>query len=384
MKNNNRLYIVLCAILMVLLSLPIIQQAFHPLEVKKLHGSVVDTAPPEWSFENYKTQTYQSQLERYVSERFGFREPVIRIYNQYLWLYRKTYSTDVIIGRDKWLYGKRSIYDHFRQEAYFHADNNEALIKQFDRSVDRMKWAQQELDQRGTKLFVLICPSKDIICPEHLPQNGNYVMSDGIRAVEYIPKAFADKGVNFLDLNAWFEQIKDTVSYPVFPKTGMHWSNVAAMHASDTLMRYLEWLTGENLLNVQVGPMYASKAFKPDNDLEKTLNLLWPIRPNQYYYADVKLIPDTTASRPKLISIGDSFFWNLDYVMPMDSIFSSYPFWYYYSSVFHDSRYKKVKELDLLKEVEEADIVMLIVTANHLYNFDMGFLSKLETAIKNS
>lgn len=368
---------------MALLLLPIVQQLFHPLSVKKLNGVLEATDAPKLTLENYKNVTFQSQLEKYVSERFGFHELVIRIYNQYLWFFRKTYSADVVIGKDKWLYGKRSVYDHYRQEAYLHADDNETLVKIFDRSVARLKRVQQELDKCNTKLFVLICPSKDIICPEHLPENGNYVMGDGIRAVEYIPKAFVDKGINFLDLNAWFKQMKDTISYPVFPKTGMHWSNVAAMHASDTLIRYLEWLTRENLLNIQIGPMYPGKAVKPDDDLEKTLNLLFPIKPNQHYYADVKVVADTMVQRPKLISIGDSFFWNLSYVMPMDSIFCSHPFWYYYSSVYYDSCHKKVNELNVEKEVENADVVMIIVTANHLYNFDMGFVSHMDKALFN-
>lgn len=378
MKNNG-LYITLCAILMALFALPIIQQAFHPFKVKKLHGVVEATAKPEFSFRNYKDMSYQSQLEQYVSERFGFREPVIRTYNQYLWLFRKTYSADVVVGKDKWLYGKRSIYDHFRQEAYFHAESNEALIKKLDHSIARLKRVQRELDKRNTKLFVLICPSKDIICPEHLPENGNYVMSDGIRAVEYVPKAFADKGVNFLDLNAWFEQIKDTVSYPIFPKTGMHWSNVACMHACDTLFRYMEHLTGKNMPNITIGQAYPSKTISPDDDLERILNLIWTIKPNQNYCADVEVVPDSTAQRLNLITIGDSFFWNIAHTMPMDKLFERYPYWYYYNTIYYDSEHKNVKEVNMVKELNRADVVMILLTANHLYDFFGGFLNRVIT-----
>lgn len=383
MKNRNWLYITLFVLLMVFLALPIIQQAWHPFKVTKLNGAVVETDLPEWTFEGYWNATCQAQLEQYVSEHFGFREPVIRMYNQYLWLFRKTYSNEVVVGKDQWLYGKRSIIDHFRQEAYNHADNNEALLKMFDNEVKRLKRVQQKLDERDTKLFVLICPAKDITCPEHLPEGGKFVMGDGIRAIDYVPGAFAENGINFLDLSAWFEQIKDTVAYPVFPKTGLHWSNIAAAHASDTLIRYMEWLSGKNMPNIQVGPMYPSEPVKPDDDLERIMNLVWPIKPNQNYYADVSVIPDSTAQRLKLISVGDSFFWNLSYVMPLDSIFCSHPYWYYFSTVYFDPKHDNVKQLNLVEEVDGADLVMIILTASHLYNFNQGFLSRLDQALSN-
>ena len=376
MKKGTGLYIVLCVLLMVLLFLPLLQQAFHPFKLQKLHGATEKVEPPQLSFSGYKDQSYQAQLERYVSANFGFHEPVIRLYNQYLWLYRKTYSQDVIVGKDKWLYGKRSVYDHYRQVPYWYADSNEALEAMFEKDLDRLKKVQRLLEERGTKLFVMICPGKDIICPEHLPDNGNFVMSDGLRAIDWFPQAFADNGIHCLNMNAWFEQIKDTVSYPLFPKTGMHWSNVACAQAADTIIRYMEWLTGKNMPNVKAGPVYGCEAVRPDDDLEKTMNLLWRIRPNENYYSDVHVIPDTSAQRLRLITIGDSFFWNIAYTLPMDSIFSGYPYWYYYSTIYFDSEHTKVKQLDLVKELERADIVMLLSCANTLYEINRGFLSR--------
>ena len=73
MKNKNGLYITLCAILMALFALIIIQQACHPFKVKKLNGVIVETDKPKLSYNTYKDLSYQTQLERYVSENFGFR-----------------------------------------------------------------------------------------------------------------------------------------------------------------------------------------------------------------------------------------------------------------------------------------------------------------------
>ncbi len=383
MKNKNGLYLILFLVLMVFLLLPIIQQAFHPFKLEKLTGAVVETERPTLSYDTYKNMSYQAQLEKYMAEHFGFREPVIRIYNQYLWAFRKTYSQDVVIGKDKWLYGKKSVLDHYRQIASSFADSDEALVKQLNYETNRLKRLQDLLDERDTKLFVLICPSKDLVYPEYLPEGHGFVMGDRMRAVEYVPEVFAQNGIRFIDMNAWFQQIKDTVDYPLFPKTGMHWSNVAAMHVSDTLIRYMEKLTGKNMLNIQVDSMYSSEPIKPDNDLEKTMNLIWPIQPNQNYYAKVNVIPDSTAWRPRLIAVGDSFFWNICYTLPMDRIFNSYSYWYYFNTVYFDPRHDNVKQLNIVEEVDNADFVLIILTTNHLYNFNQGFLTRLDQAFSN-
>lgn len=377
MKNKNGLYFTLCAILMVLFVLPIIQQTYHPFKVKKLNGVIVETDKPKLNYNNYKDLSYQTQLERYVSENFGFREPIIRLYNQYLWLYRKTYSADIVIGKNKWLYGERSIYDHYRQVVYDYADSNEAFLKKINTNIERLKRVQDILDQRGTKLFVLVCPSKDLLYPDHLPEGGQFVMGDGIRAIEYVPNAFADNGINFLDLNAWFQQIKDTVDYPLFPKTGLHWSNIAAAHASDTIIQYMEWLTGKNMPNVKVGATRPGETVAPDNDLEKLLNLMWPIKPNQNYYAKVEAVPDSTAQKLRLVTIGDSFFWNLTQTMPMDELFESHPYWYYFNTVYFDQQYHNVKEISIIEELDRTDVVMILFTATHLYTISNNFLDRV-------
>lgn len=376
MKKNNRLYKALFVLLMALLFLPLIQQRWHLFDVKKLEGATEEVEMPDLSLENYKTQVFQTTSEKYVSQHFGFHESLIRLYNQYLWNYRKTYAHDVVVGKDKWLYGKMSVLDHYHQLSYSYAESNDALRAKFEKDLERLRRVQQLLDQRGTKLFVLICPSKDIIYPEHLPSNSHYVMGDGLRAIDYYPKAFAENGINYLDLCDWFLQVKDTASYTLFPKTGMHWSNIACVHASDTLVRYMEQLTGKNMPNIQIGHAYHHEAFAPDDDLERSMNLMWKIKPNLHSYAPVSLVPDSTAKKLNLIAIGDSFFWNLCYTLPMDQIFNSYVYWYYFSSVFYDPDHTNVSQIDLLEELDKADVVMITLSATQLYDINHDFLSQ--------
>jgi len=376
--KKSFLYIVLYALLMFFLFLPFVQQVTGMVGVRRLEGAVAEVTKPHLTFDSYKSLSWQNQLEEYVASHFGFHESVIRMYNQYLWsFYRKTYAADVAIGKDKWLYGKNSVRDHYRQLAYEYADGNETLQRRFEKDLHRLKKVQDLLDERGTKLFVLICPAKDLIYPEHLPESGNWVMRDGMRAIDFYPQAFADQGINFVDVNAWFQQIKDTVGYPLFTRSGMHWSNIACVHASDSIFRYMEHLTGKNMPDMKIGPMYTDAPRNPDADLERNLNLASRIMPTeQYYYADVEVLSDSTATKLNLITMGDSFFWNMCYSLPMDSLFERHPYWYYFSTIFYDPQHTHVSQINLVDELDHADVLMISLSATQLYDINHGLLSQ--------
>lgn len=362
---------------MAMLFLPILQQQFGMFEMKGLDGAVVEVEEPPLSYQSYKDGTYQRQLDSYIAAHFGFHEPIIRLYNQYLLLFRKTYAADVVIGKDRWLYGKNSVLDHYGQLSSRYAESNETLEQNLRKNLLRLKSVQNKLEQRGTYLFVLICPSKDEVYPEHLPKYGPYVKCDGLRAIDYYPKAFVENGINFVDMCAWFQQIKDTASYPLFPKYGMHWSNIACAHASDSLIRYMEYLTGINAPNIKIGSMYPDATRQPDSDLEQNLNLAWGIVPvEQNYYADIEVIPDSSAQRLRLITMGDSFFWNMCYTLPMDDIFETYHYWYYFNTIFNDPNHNNVSQINLIEELDKADVVMISLSATQLYDISHGFLSQ--------
>lgn len=377
MKRNQGFHIVLCVVLTVLLFLPLVQQEFHPFPVKKLNGAAVEAEKPKLDLNTYRDMSYQTQLEDYVADHFGFRENVIRLYNQYLWMFRKTYAADVVVGKDRWLYSKTSVLDHYRQRPYEFETSNEALKLKFEKDLKRLKTVQELLARRGTQLFVLICPAKDMVYPEHLPEGDKFVMGDGLRAIDYYPQAFAENGIHYLDVCTWFQQIKDTVGYPLFPQRGMHWSNIACVHASDLIFKYMEHLTGKNMPDLKIGPLYHDATRNPDDDLEQNLNLAWGILPAEHNcYANVEVVRDSAAQQLNLITIGDSFFWNMCYALPMDSIFNRYVYWYYFNTIYFDPEHTNVSQVDLMEELDRADVVMISLSATQLYEINHGFLSQ--------
>lgn len=385
-KKKVKYDLILFVLLMAFLFVFIIQELTGLFSVKPMNGVFVPTPKPKPTYESYLTSKYQSQIEKYAGENFGFRESVIRFYNQYLWdLYRKTsVSKDqLVLGKDDWLYEPGAVSDYYQRQFRFFAVDSAQMASMLSKEARHLLRLQQVLESHGTHLIVCLVPSKDLIYPEYLPENQDtlFEKEPKLSARFFNEQVFTQLGVNHLNLEQYFLQMKDTADFALFPKTGMHWSRYAALYGADTLIRYMEHLGNINMKNLVLGPRELDNARDPDDDLERLLNLLRPIPKPQYYYADCKSDGDATATMPKMIVIGDSFWWTIAFQIPLKEIFSRAPYWYYNSTIYYDDRYHSVNEINLAEELLSADFVVLSYCATQQYRMNDGFSKKALEAL---
>ena len=384
MKNPTKA--ILFSLTALLLFASMLQRRFNLLNLKDLNGVIIEQPMPEMNFKNYQEGSFQQGTEEYLKQHFGFRQLTIRLYNQYLWdFYKKTSVSkyQIAFGKHNWLYEPENVYDHYQTLFRFYAADSTEMAKMLTKEANRLLLLQQELERNGTRLVVCLVPSKDIIYPENLPENQDtaYIGEPAISARFFNEEVLTRLGVNHLNLEQWFLQIKDTVDFALFPKTGTHWTRYAALYAADTLIRYMEHLDSINIRNIVIGPTETDNARSPDDDLERLLNLLRPIRKPKYQYAESMTDGDTTATKPKMIVIGDSFWWAIANHIPRAEIFSEVPYWYYNSTIYFDDRYHSVKEVDLAEELRSADFVVLFYCASRQYRMNDGFSQKALEAL---
>lgn len=373
---------ILCFLTIAVFSMLLLQTAFHVFELKPLKGFTINKELPKLTFENYVDGSFQKDFETYYKKKFGFREWSLRLYNQYIWsFYHKTHNGWIDIGKDSWLYETEFVRDHYESLTYKYAKDTLEMKNRFDALANDLYKLQEILKEHGTYIFVNMIPGKDVIYPEYLPENTKYFKPNGIHAYDCFKKRFDELGVNYIDNVELFKQMKGHVDYPLFPKTGTHWSNIAATHAFDTTMRYMEKLGGKNLLNVHIGEKYIGKVREPDDDLEQLFNLMFAIRPNTHYYADVTIIPDESAVKPKLITIGDSYFWTISYNFKLKELFSEYPYWYYNSTIYFDEKNTTTSSLNIIDEMFSADYIMLNYCTVQLYKLGNGFIENALTLL---
>ena len=393
---KSRKLVILFTLTAVLLFAFAIQQATGIFSFKELSGVTEAQAKPDFSFEKFREGTYQSEIEAYLTQHYGFREPLTRLYNQNLWTFfhysQVVEDQRIVITDDNWIFEPATVEEYYQGRAYYNGEDfTDNLLKQFEAEAQRLLQIQKMLEPYGTHLFVALLPGKEQICPEHLPKNTQYFKEKKITAFGFYSKRLKELGVNHINLAECFMEMKGKVNYPLFPQTGTHWSNLAAIHAADTLIRYMEWLSDSNMVNLTMGSMF-QRTLKPDADLESLMNLIWPLQKAPNFLAEACYDYDTTAWRPRLITIGDSFYWNILNFTPVWDVFKGVPYWYYYSTAyFNDDDLKvthKISELDVLQEVINADFVMLSYSTVALYNMSHGFsealLEKLEQKQKLS
>lgn len=366
--------LVLFAILMVFLFMPIVQEWTDFIPVKLLKGAFEPTPKPELTFENYCLNTYQAQIEKYVSENFGFREPVIRLYNQYVWsAFNKTYCHFIVPGKEGYLYYDLAVNEHYGTELLKHYNSNEEAMKDADAELRQMNKLRHVLKDYGIEFVAFIAPDKPEVYPEYLPRRD--ADTSTIHLTEYYSRRMDEMGFPFINMTDWFMSMKDTVSFPLFPKTDSHW-RYSAIYGYDSLFRFINTLDGEaKFPNIHIGPPIAYESDEMEGD-EETLNLIFRIRGDKTKYkSDIIVDDDTIHRKPKVLFVGDSFIWSMSQFMPARQILADKEIWFYNNTAFvgFENSSMSVKDIDRLSHILNADYVVFYSAGHQWWEATYGF-----------
>ena len=381
---KNRTLVILFALTALLLFASALQQATGLFHCKALNGVTEETPKPKPSFSSFLDGSLQDSTEAYLKQHYGFREPLTRLHNQTRWtLFRYAQVEEderIVITPDNWIFEPRTVEEYYQSLAYYHGYDSATMTQAFEAEAQRLLQIQELLEPFGTHLFVALLPGKEQIYAEYLPENTCYHKEKKITAYDFYSKRLKELGVNCIDFADWFMQMKDTTSYPLFPQTGTHWSVLAAQHSADSLVRYMEDLAGINMMNIRLDPDYQHTVLA-DKDLESLMNLIWPIKKRPNRITRTHTDGDTTAVHPTLITIGDSFYWNILNHTPFAVVFEKVPYWFYFSTAYYNnddpSVTQDVNDIDVLQEVIDADFVMLSYSTVSIYQMSHGFSERL-------
>ena len=380
MRRKATYDVILFIILMILLFMPLLQGRFQLIPLKPLYGVTIETEKPDFNLEAYRSGDYAKQEEAYLGEHFGFREPVIRLYNQYLWsCYKKTYAHDVMAGKQGWLYTPESVSDYYGTELLNWQPSIEEAKSTFEREVKYMCRARDILKENDVELLAFIAPEKSFVYPEYLPEGRHDTTT--FNACATFLHRFQENGFPCIDMTSWFALMKDTVPYPLIPQTGAHWV-FPAVYAADSLFRFMGDLKGIELPKLKIGKLHESNNHGTDNELERLLNLSLPIRKRNGYSptAEVTAKGGPNSVKPKVLFVGNSYMWGMANRVPMREVFSDMEFWYYFSTAYsgeHLTDTQPVVDLNLLEKLLDFDYIVWFTTGNQLNKGTNGFANSV-------
>lgn len=369
----KKLYILLFSITLVLLLLPGIQTIFPFVKEKPLNGVLIEQEFPRFSFHDWFSSKYQPQLNTYFVQHFGFRPFLTRLYNQIDFiLFKKATAFQVVVGKNDYLFEKWFI-DEYYGSKYFD-------IGKIDLNINRLSKLRNELKECKTELLVLLVPGKSYIYPEHIP---SYLQKEKkVSIYETYSREFQLSDIPYIDLNNWFMRMKDTVPFPLFPKTGTHWSGYGSGLIMDSIIKKVE-----QICDIEMDHFFIDeyKLVSPDNDLEKLMNLFTSISNDSIVYPIIKIREGISTRKPNIIVIGDSFFWTLGR-LHFSRVFRDFQFWYYYKTVFNgnDESLEKVEEIDIFSRIALADIVIIMQTTTALDDLGWGCIDGLDNALETA
>lgn len=373
--KNKILYITFFSILMVFLFFPMLQEHHKVIKIKPLDGVNYKTENPKLTFDTFSSGEYQSQLEKYIAENFGFREFVIRLYNQYVWTcFNKTYNKSFVRGEDNWFYYYEALNEYKGTEyKHFHKSKEDAIAA-YENNIKMMCQLRDILKEYGIEFMTFMAPDKPFIYPEYLPNNS--VVSEPLRAFEYYDKRFTELGFPNIEMTKWFQIMRDTASHPIMHTIDSHWG-VSAVYGCDSVFKYLNSFNDFGMPKVKYGKAY-DIGKKPTYD-EKVLNLLFPIKKkNSNYKLDVTVESTSDSKKARVLFVGDSFIWAITNQMPLKDILSDVEVWYYNSTVYQGFKLKQTKKenINSLASILKSDFVVFYSCGHQWHNISYKFLEE--------
>lgn len=352
---------------------PMLQQNWKPFKFKDLIGYHVPTEKPEYNYFSYVKGNFQRQSEQYLQENFGFREPLIRMYNQCIYdLFKTTSNNDVAIEKDGWLYHTETVCEYYGNMEQKFGLNSNQVSDLLDEEARCLAKVNTILKEYGVHLLVFTLPSKSFVYPEHLRRHP--VGDTAFNAIDYYEQELEARSVPYINMTSWFKQMQDTASFDLFYSKGSHWASGATL-AVDTLLRYMEQLSGNPLARIQLGEPYPIIDIPWDEkDLENLLNLVHPLKHEPVYEYPVTIATDDSTTYPKVWFIGTSFYWYMKRRVSFDTIFQSRDFTFYRALHYTNRENETIayENVDFLHELLLHDYVVFFRDGPQLHSY--GFL----------
>ena len=371
-KTHKVILKLLFAVIIFILFVPMIQQQYKMMEINPLNGSYITLEKPLFTKKDWFEGKYQTDIQKYMDQEIGFRNFLVRSYNQiYYSLFTQTRANYVTVGKSNYLYDISYI------NAYLGRDF--VGEQQIMDKVRKLQKISDTLRTLNIDVLVVFAPGKGSFYPEFIPDRFEPNRKTRTNHQAYV-EAFHRSDIHFLDLNKWFTSQKATSKYPLFPKTGIHWSLYGEILAFDSIAKYVGAIRDVQLPKMKIGKFETPDTVRgTDDDVEKGMNLLFDIADLKMGYPALSFVEQDTDTKLKVITVADSYYWGVFGQGISGRIFKDEQFWYYNKEIHSSSLPQSmlVEEINIRQEVEKRDLIVLLFTDSNLPNFAYGFIDQL-------
>ena len=360
-----------------LLCFPYIQSKLTIIKLLPLNGVFEKINNPPFEFKEWFGGEYQKEYNKFTDQNIGFRNFFVRVFNQIDYsLFNLSHVKDLVIGKDGYLF-HQGYFDSYHGKNY----ENDFIYEQ---KLITLVHAQNILKEKGIDLVTILAPTKARFFSEYADKF-NAKAEKKYSHYDYLKKHYRELGLNVIDFNKWFLEMKNTSPYPLFPKQGIHWSYYGAARVVDSLIHYLE-TTHNAKMNDYSYSLVQDTVAGTDYDLGDLMNLFFKLQPNKMAYPKFTFSNTTGRWKPRILVIGDSFYWTLYNWDIFKNLSSTNDFWYYNKTMYPEKGV--IEDLNIEKEIFNYDIILLLQSepgyANPGYSFPENLVTQMENSRRSS
>jgi len=359
-------------LVLALMATPVVQKVLKIVPSAALEGYFTPLARPGFSLTRLWLGEYQQEITPHLDKTIGFHNELTRLSHQIDYsLFSLPHAARIVVAKDGVL------QDEFHINAYLGRD---FIGKRYiDDKVARLKFLQEYLlEKKGVYILVILAPGKGSFYPESIPDRF-LKQPKGITNDEYYSDQLRRHGVNLIDFNRWFVQIKDTCKHMLYPKTGIHWSGYGAWLCADSLVRYLQVKLNRPMPEMVPDSLVREATpRRMDNDMDRVLNLACRIPVPEMTYPVFHFTSGGNQEKPAALFISDSFFWTWHDLGIIRNTFQKEELWYYDRDVYPKQliRPTNTATIDLDKAISRQNVVILMQTNAGYGNPGNGFIDR--------
>lgn len=361
-------------VFLLLLLLPLVQHLLPFADEGGMHGQVIETPKPEYSWGKFDSLLYQDQTEKYLSQQFGFRKTVLRLRNQfYFSVFDQSPDAKLYLGKNN------MVYENLYVDEYF--GNTWAGEKHIHDMTTDLKRLQDSLARHHKMLYIVIAPSKAFYYAENLSPSRDMTPRNNERNYESFCREARKQGLQFADFNAWFLQMKGKTPHPLYQPGGSHWTIYGASLAFDSIYKAMSRHFAVN--EQKEFPELKIKKFYPwpksgeDYDAITIMNLLFPGKREPSFYPEIE-VNRNGKYIPRVLGVTDSYYGTQVVTHLPDSCFASPDYWFMNYQLMPESKYDTMPRNENLiaSEVRNHDIIYYLVTPHNIPGMGWGFTEK--------
>ncbi len=372
-----KLEYVLIFLTIFLMCLPFAVQFYTPnVKFEPLKGTTEYADSVKLTWKAWKNKSWQENQEELLKKNMKIRPEIVRYQHELDYqLFREFHMGDLLKGKDGYLFS----WSWSDARCCVNNLDNDSL----NIFIKKLKLLSDLFEQKGKYFRIIIAPSKEEIFADKLPDK--YSFNNPTNDYKNYLKALDDNKIEYWDLLNFYKSIIDTASYPIYSKTSVHWTRYGAHFTIEKLLNDVNAYFNNSLPKIFVSSSAVSKFDNGDGDTETTLNLMSRIDTSDFLYFTYGVRQKENAFKPKMLTIGDSFYWGIKGCHRLQDIYSmESKYLFYYSTTYYPTwdPPKPVKELDIVEEIKTTDGLILLNSSHNLSNYPFGFQYDIDKVIE--